>query len=56
MDLAVNQERKPREFKSLRLHHYYLAGVPEWTKGPACKAGNQGFKSPHRLNCDHMRS
>ena len=49
MGLAVNQELTPRGFKSLRLHH--LAGVPEWTKGSACKAECQGFKSPHRLNC-----
>lgn len=48
MGLAVNQERKPRWFKSIRPHHH--VGVPEWTKGPACKAGCQGFKSPHRLD------
>lgn len=43
MGLAVNQERKPRGFKSLRLHH--LAGVPEW-QGAGLQSRISGVRLP----------
>ena len=50
MGLAVTQGANTPGFRipppPPRNNH---VGVPERTKGPACKAGRQGFESLHRL-------